>query len=99
MRSDVDLIILSDDPRSLTTRDGWWSFVGDAEVVRTLAWGIAIERRLRLPSGLEVDIAIAPRAWAGVPLDPGTRGVLSGGVRSLFDPEGLLGRAYAALDG
>lgn len=97
MGSDVDLIMLSDDITRFTERDGWWSFLGDAKVVRTQAWGNVVERRLRLASAVEVEFGIAPRAWTQVPLDAGTRRVLSDGVLSLHDPEGLLQMAIASL--
>ncbi len=97
--SDLDLVILSDTPLPLAEREPWREFLGDAQVIRALAWGIAVERRLRLPSGFEIELTIAPRTWADVPLDPGTRRVLSDGARSLFDPERLLGRAIASLEG
>jgi len=96
--SDLDLVILSDAPLLLTQRERWWEFLGDAEVIRTQAWGIAVEHRLRLPSGFEVEFTIAPRKWTDVPLDPGTRRVLSDGARFLFDPERLLERAIASLE-
>ena len=96
--SDLDFVILSDAPVLLTEREGWWAFLGEAELIRTQDWGIAVERRLRLPSGFEVEFTIAPRTWADVPLDPGTRRVLSDGARSLVDPERLLGRAIASLE-
>lgn len=98
MESDVDLIVLSDEITRFTERDGWWSFLGDAKVVRTQAWGNVVERRLRLASAVEVEFGIAPRAWTQVPLDAGTRRVLSNGVLSLHDPEGLLHMAIASLE-
>lgn len=99
MGSDLDIIILSDDPGPLIQSDGWWSFLGDTEVIRTQAWGIVLERRLRLACAVEVELDIAPRTWARIPPDAGTRKVLSNGARPLFDPEGLLQRAIASLDG
>ena len=97
MASDLDLVILSDDPGQLIDRDGWWSFLGDARLIRTQAWGVVVERRLELAPALEVELNIASRTWARVPLDAGTRKVLSDGARPLFDPEGLLQRALASF--
>ena len=98
MESDVDIVILSDDPGLLIQTDGWWSFLADAEPICTRVWGIVVERRFGLASGLEIELDVAPRTWARIPLDEGTRTVLSNGARPLFDPEGLLQRAIASLD-
>jgi hypothetical protein len=97
MGSDLDLVILSDEPDRLIGRDGWGSFIGGARFVRRQAWGIVVEVRLELASGLGVELDFAPATWARVPLDAGTRRVLGDGACSLHDPEGLLQRALASL--
>ena len=41
-------------------------------------------------SGLEVELDVGTPAWASVdPVDPGTRKVVSDGMRVLHDPDGL----------
>lgn len=97
MASDLDLVVLGDEPDRLLGRDGWWSFLGGARLVRRQAWGVVVEVRLELASGLAVELDVAPATWARVPLDPGTRRVLGDGARSLHDPDGLLRRALASL--
>jgi predicted nucleotidyltransferase len=97
MGSDLDLVILSDEPGRFIGRDEWGSLVGNARFIRRQAWGIVVELRLELASGLEVELDVAPAAWARVPLDAGTRRVLADGARSLHDPEGLLQRALGSL--
>ena len=57
-----------------------------------------IEQRLRLPSGLELDVGIGSPRWASVdPLDSGTARVVSEGCRIIHDPEGLLARLRSAV--
>jgi predicted nucleotidyltransferase len=90
LQSDLDLIILSDTPGEFIEHDGWWLFARDAILIRKQAWGIVQERRLRLASTLEVELDIALTSWLRTPLDPGTRAVLSDGVRALYDPDSLL---------
>lgn len=99
MASDLDLVIIGDHPTQFVDHEGWWSFVEDASLIRTQAWGSVTERRLRLPSGLELDIAVAPVAWACIPVDAGTRRVLAHGATRLYDPAGILQGAIAALTG
>jgi uncharacterized protein len=90
--SDVDLVVLTDGPGAFTHRDDW---VGElapgAAVVRSGEWGVIAERRLRLPSGLEIEVGIGFPSWAATdPMDAGTRRVLEAGFRPLYDPWRLL---------
>jgi hypothetical protein len=41
--------------------------------------------RVRYADGLEVEFGFAAPDWAAAPLDAGTRRVLEGGVRVVFD--------------
>jgi hypothetical protein len=96
--SDIDLILLTNEPVGYTAREAWISQVAPgATLIRTGNWGPIIERRLRLPSGLEIEVGIGPPTWARTdPVDPGTRRVVLDGLRVLHDPHGLLGALMAA---
>jgi hypothetical protein len=95
--SDVDVVMLSDSPERYVLRDDWPAEVGGVRIVRTVCWGGATERRFALPSGLEVELDVGPPTWASTdPLDPGTRRVVSDGMRVLHDPDGLLARLIGA---
>jgi hypothetical protein len=62
-----------------------------SSLVRSEEFGVLIERRLRLPSGLEIEVGIAPTSWAATdPLDDGTHRVVRDGFRILHDRDGLL---------
>lgn len=84
--SDIDIVLLTDDLArysGLTCADQL--AVGAA--IRTRSWGAIIERRFVTATGLEVEINIARPDWASVtPIDPGTRRVVTDGVRILYDP-------------
>ena len=73
--SDVDLVLLTVDPPAYVEHEDWIQVLAPgAELVRTGDWGAIVERRLRLPSGLEVEVGIGRPSWAEVtPVDPGTR--------------------------
>jgi uncharacterized protein len=95
--SDVDLVLLTDDPASYIADAGWASELGAAKVVRTQAWGPLTERRLLLPSGLEVEVGVVLPLWAATdPVDPGTRRVVTDCMRILHDPEGRFAALAAA---
>ncbi len=97
--SDVDLVVLTDVPERWIGADDWIAAaVGqDVTPVRTQAWGVLTERRVRLTSGLEVELGIVPRQWADEPVDDGTARVVRDGFRVLHDPRGVLSGLLAAL--
>ena len=102
--SDVDLVVLVDDPdRYLDDEEGGWvvGMVGEpSPIVRRQAWGPWMtERRVRLPStGLEVEVGFTSLPWVAVdPVDPGTAEVIrDGGCTVVHDPERLLERLLRA---
>ena len=98
--SDVDLVLLVDEPRAYLGA-GCPSGALEEPVVdlRTRWWGPLLERRFRLPSGLEVELGFAPPEWAAVPVDAGTRRVVADGFVVLHDPSGLLGRLVREVAG
>ncbi|MEV5600812.1 nucleotidyltransferase domain-containing protein [Streptomyces sp. NPDC052299] len=97
--SDVDLVLLSDDPalydaESLTDQWALGTFV------TTRRWGPITEWRFVRESGLEVELCVGSPDWAGTsPMDPGTRRVVSDGARSLYDPRGLVAGVIGACAG
>ena len=97
MESDVDLVLLSCRVERYTEDDAWIRDLGCESIAGTSAWGALMERRLRMPSGLEVELGVVPPYWAAIyPLDSGTRSVVEDGMRVLHDPDGLL-RALARI--
>lgn len=96
MDSDVDIIVLTPDMMKYTATDAWIEgAVGQSiPVVRRAEWGVLTERRLRLPSGFEVEVGFVNPSWASIdPLDGGTAEVVEdGGLVPLYDPEGSLAR-------
>ncbi|MFU8874585.1 nucleotidyltransferase domain-containing protein [Micromonospora sp. SL4-19] len=95
MDSDVDIVILTDNPRHAEP-DVWTGLLG-GEVVRLDDWGPLREVRVRRSSGLDVEIGVVPVSWADTdPVDPGTRRVISDGHSIVHDPAGVLGALSTA---
>jgi predicted nucleotidyltransferase len=95
--SDVDLMVLTTDPARYLAREDWIGELGAERLVTTRSWGPVTERRLALPSDLEVEVGVAPPSWAAVDLvDAGSRRVMTDGNRILYDPAGLLAAFIAA---
>lgn len=89
--SDLDLLVLVEDPAGYVEHDNWVTEIGAVGLVATRPWGAVTERRALLPSGLEVEVGFAPRSWAvSRPVDAGTARVVGDGMWVLHDPEGLL---------
>ena len=94
--SDVDLIILSEASADLC--DGIWpARFGEIVSSSIEDYGEAKSRRIFYQNGLEVEFGIATPAWASVPLDAGTRKVLTDGVKVLYDPRHLFRTANEAV--
>ncbi len=98
MASDADIVILTRSFEQYATDSSWLvQLRPGSRLIRSATWGPLLERRFRLPSGLLLDLGLVSPAWADLPLDPGTRRVLSDGHRILYDPQSLLERAVEAL--
>ncbi|GAA1603478.1 hypothetical protein GCM10009789_66860 [Kribbella sancticallisti] len=98
MGSDVDLVLLTTEPDNYLHDLAWTgSFARRPRLIRTEQWGPMAERRIRLPSGLQVELGITTPAWLALPLDPGTARVLRDGHRILHDPQNLFTKALAEL--
>lgn len=98
MASDVDLVLLTTCPGRHVTDIAWILEVDpQARLIRTQTWGPLVERRVRLRSGLQVELDVVPTEWASLPLDRGTAKVLRDGCRILYDPDDILSTAVAAL--
>lgn len=93
--SDVDLVVLCA-PSSGLLDEKWPAQFGEVESATVEDYGELTSLRLTYRSGLEVEFGVADRTWARTPLDPGTKHVLAGGVRVLYDPEQLFRVAVEA---
>jgi uncharacterized protein len=97
-RSDIDLLVLSDDPDAYLARDDWIAALGAFEPLATRGWGAVTEHRLRHRGGLEIDFAVGRPSWASTdPIAPGTARVVDDGFRILYDPDELLLRLRRQL--
>jgi uncharacterized protein len=97
MDSDIDLVLLTSDPAAYVETSDWIQGFVQGELVATRDWGAITERRIRVPTGLEIEVGVGTSDWAMTdPVDPGTRRVVREGFRMLYDPQGLLAALAAA---
>ncbi|MDF3300076.1 nucleotidyltransferase domain-containing protein [Streptomyces tropicalis] len=95
--SDVDIVLLTRNPREYLGEDAWALEIGLGGLIRTRSWGPMSERRYLRASGLEVEMGIGSPEWARTdPVDPGTQRVVADGARILHDPVGILARLLTA---
>lgn len=88
--SDVDLVVLTPMAERYVADTSW---AADFGVVRRIAvehYGALVSVRVVYESGPEVEFGFADPRWASEPLDPGTAGVLEGGMRVMYEREPLL---------
>jgi predicted nucleotidyltransferase len=90
--SDVDLVLITRQPASYLERHGWTRQFGSVQREAIEAYGLLTSLRVHYTDGLEVEFGITDERWCAVPLDEGTRQVMAGGLRILFERDALLSR-------
>ncbi len=97
--SDIDLMVLTLDPERYRRDRSWltavdWALVGLPVIGwRDADYGMVWSRHITLADAVEVEFAFGDPGWAATePIDSGTRGVVSGGLRALYDPRNLFAR-------
>jgi len=98
MESDIDLVVLTGDAERYLEHDDWFGTFAAVDVVRREQWGPYLsEVRLRRASGLEIEVGITRLTWANTdPVDPGTRRVVTDGMRIVHDPDRVFATLQAA---
>lgn len=88
--SDVDLVIVTTDPQKYLTQTEWLRDFGIVITQKIEDYGKLTSLRVWYESGLEVEYGFTTREWVKSPLDRGTKRVIQGGMRVLFEKEILL---------
>ena len=94
--SDVDLVLIADDPSKYLKDLDWARRLGPATRAERENYGKVTSLRVWYRDGLEVEFGFTDRTWLSLPLDEGTRSVLLDGARVLFERDQLLSAAVAA---
>lgn len=90
-------MILSAEPRRYVKDTSWLQLFGDLGSYTEEDWGPVTSLRAFYADGLEVEFSLATPVWAAVPVDAGTRRVVSDGMRVLYDPNTLFGTLQEAI--
>lgn len=90
--SDIDLVILTEQPQKYLEDDEWLDRFGLVEKHQIEDYGKLTSLRAWHQEGYEVEYGITTPDWAALPLDEGTREVISDGMVVLFERGSLLSR-------
>ena len=90
--SDIDLVLVCEEPHAFLADTSWIHRFGEVRTCHMEDWGMVTSLRVHYRESVEVEFGLTTLAWAAFPVDPGTRHVVSHGMRILWDREGLLGR-------
>ena len=88
--SDVDLMILTINASRYLDNHKWLSVFGEVARSQNEIWGVVETVRAFYRTGLEIEYGFAAPSWAAIPVDAGTKRVVNGGIKVLFDPKGKL---------
>ncbi|NWG34271.1 MAG: aminoglycoside 6-adenylyltransferase [Chloroflexi bacterium] len=88
--SDVDLVIIVNDPQKYLAQTEWLRDFGVVITKRMEEHGKLTSLRVWYESGLEIEYGFTTREWIAAPLDAGTKQVIENGLRVLFEKEVLL---------
>ena len=96
--SDVDLVVITTAPARYLDDTEWISTFPGARLIRQRSFGMVDERRLLMPTGLEIEVGVTTPEWVTTGhLDEGTSAVVRAGLRIIYDPRGML-RALVARE-
>lgn len=88
--SDIDVIILTTEVTKYLCDPGWADSFGDVSRIGVENWGVVETLRVFYLEGPEVEFNFVGPVWASIPIDPGTRRVVSDGMKIMYDPHGIL---------
>jgi uncharacterized protein len=88
--SDVDLVVVASQRDLYLQERSWTQAFGKVVSQQVEDYGKLISLRVRYADGFEVEYGLTDASWAAVPLDEGTREVISRGMKVLFERGPLL---------
>jgi len=97
--SDVDLVLIANDPNRYLENTDWVRRFGMVEKQQVEDYGLLTSLRVWYRDGLEIEYGLTDERWAALPLDEGTRQVMAGGMRVLFERGDILSRHLPRLSG
>jgi len=97
--SDIDLVIITSQAGRYLQDVAWTQQFGPVRQHQLEDYGKVTSIRVWYADGREVEYGITDEGWAALPLDEGTRRVISDGMRVLFERESILSRHQREVSG
>ena len=97
--SDVDLVIIVGDPQTYLHNAGWAQNFGIIIRQQIEIYGKVASLRVWYSDGPEVEYGLTDETWCALPLDEGTKRVISDGIQILTERGAILSRAYRSDSG
>ena len=88
--SDVDILFITSHPEHYLIDSSGTTNYGVIEKQQTEQYGLVTSLRIWYVSGLEVEYGITDERWVALPLDAGTKRVISDGLCVLFERGNIL---------
>jgi predicted nucleotidyltransferase len=88
--SDVDLIVVVSFPNNYLKYRQWTSLFGNVVRDKTEVYGKCTSLRVWYDEGMEVEYGFVDESWAALPVDAGTRKIVSDGMKVMFERKPLL---------
>ncbi len=87
--SDIDLLLVCREPQKFLNEPGFAATFGEVEKTGIENWGACTSLRVFYKTGLEVEFGFVHLNWLALPPDGGTKQVLAGGYKLLYDKSGF----------
>jgi predicted nucleotidyltransferase len=85
--SDIDLILIARAPEKFVQETTWASAFGPIEKQQIEHYGKVNSLRVWYSAGPEVEFGLTTQEWLSLPLDAGTKRVISDGIKVVFERE------------
>jgi hypothetical protein len=95
--SDIDFLIICEDVALLEKDILWADKFGVIKSYTKEHWGIVTSIRVFYTDGQEIEFSLAPKSWADIPVDAGTRRVVKDAMIILKDTDNILGKLKSAV--
>jgi hypothetical protein len=93
------LVIIVDDPLTYLQNTRWAQSFGTIVRQQIEIYGKVTSLRVWYSGGPEVEYGFTDKTWSALPLDEGTKTVLSHGMQILNERGAILSRAYRSDSG
>jgi predicted nucleotidyltransferase len=90
--SDIDLVIIAREPKIYLQDTRWAQSFGTIDRQRIENYGKVTSLRVWYSGSHEIEYGFTDETWSALPLDEGTKKVISDGMQVLFERDSILSK-------